>query len=273
MYVRCCLTLWLFSGVACHGADLQEIIRGGTATIQSDWAADPDYAYVETDEGQENGKPTSKTYQVVTIEGSDYDLPIAVDGEPLSADRKRAELEKLRSEVQRRKSESASARRERIEAYKKKEDENGALLLDFPNAFTFELEREETMNGYPAYVLSATPRKRPGPLSRAAKVLSGMRGELWLDKEHFHVIRAQCNVVNTVPIYGILAQVMPGTHVELGMTPVSESTWLIGDLSMTLKVSKFFLFRSMQMTRSTYSEYHPNAEVLEKLLQEANDPL
>jgi hypothetical protein len=29
----------------------------------------------------------------------------------------------------------------------------------------------------------------------------------------------------------------------------------------------------MQVTRSTYSEYHPNAEVLEKLLQEANDPL
>src|ERR1700704_2712587 len=31
--------------VPCHGADLQEIIRRGTAAIKTDWAADPDYAY------------------------------------------------------------------------------------------------------------------------------------------------------------------------------------------------------------------------------------
>lgn len=90
-----------------------------------------------------------------------------------------------------------------IEKYKKQEDENGSLLLDAPNAFTFELLREETMDGYPAYVLSATPKKRTGPMSRAAKVLSGKNVTLWIERDTFHVIRGEAEVTNAVPIYGI----------------------------------------------------------------------
>jgi hypothetical protein len=251
----------------CQAADLQEIVRRGTATLQSDWAADSDYAYVEKDEVQKHGKMTSKTSQVVYIAGSDYYLPLAIDGQPLPPDRAKEELEKLKNEVQRRNSESAEPRRERIEKYKKQRDENEALVLDFPNAFTFELLREETMNGYPAYVLSGMPKKRTGPLSLAAKVLSGMTGTVWIDKENFHAIRVACDVVSPVPIYGILAKVLPGTHVEFGMTPVTSSIWLVGGLSMNLRISKLGLFKSTQATRSTYSDYRRNDLVLADLLR------
>jgi len=122
--------------------------------IQSDWAADPDYAYIEKDETQKGENLTSKTSQVVMMEGSDYYLPIAFNNQPLPADQEKAELEKLKNELQRRKNESPSARRQRIEAYTKQRDENGALLLDFPNAFTFELMGEDNVNGFPAYALS-----------------------------------------------------------------------------------------------------------------------
>ncbi len=147
-------------------------------------------------------------------------------------------------------------------------------MLDFPNAFTFELLREETINGHPAYVLSATPKKRTGSssgLGNAAKVLSGMRGTLWIDKENFHAIRAECDVISPVPIYGILAKVLPGTHVEFEMTPVTDSTWLIGEFSMTLTLSKVGLFRSKEVTGSTFSRYRPNGPVVEELLSKAGD--
>jgi hypothetical protein len=256
-----------FLRVPCHAADLQEIVRRANATLQSDWAADPDYAYVERDEDQKHGKATSKTSQVVYIAGSDYYLPLAIDDQPLPPDRAKAELEKLKNEVRSRNAESPEARRERLEKYKKQRDENEALVLDFPNAFTFELIREETMNGYPAYVLSGMPKKRTGPLTLAAKVLSGMTGTVWIDKEHFHAIRVACDVVTPVPVYGILAKVLPGTHIEFGMAPVTDSIWLVGKLSMDLRISKLGLFKSTKLTSSTYSDYRRNDLVLAELLR------
>jgi hypothetical protein len=266
-----CLTFGYASlpAPACKAADIQEIIGRATATLKSDWAADPDYAYIERAEVAKSGKSSSKTSQVAMIADSDYSLPIAIDDQPLAPSRQTEELEKLKNEVQRRNSESPEERRERIGKYRKQRDENDALVLDFPNAFTFELVREETMNGHDAWVLSGAPKKRTGPMSLAAKVLSGMRGTVWIDKEGFHAIRAECDVVTAVPVYGILAKVLPGTHIEFGMAPVTDSTWLINELTMKLAISKLLMFKSMQMTHSTYSEYRLNSQVLEELLAKA----
>jgi hypothetical protein len=252
----------IFLTLPCCGADLAEIVSRGTATLKADWAADADYAFVEKDEVEKGGKRTSKTSQVVYIDGSDYYLPLGIDGQP-----EKAELDKLKNEVRRRNAETPEERRKRIEKYKKERDENEALVLDFPNAFNFELLREETIDGHPAYVLSGTPKKRTGHPSLAAKVLSGMQGTLWVDQENFHAIRVECDVMTPVPIYGILAKVLPGTHIELGMAPVSDSTWLVSGLSMNLKVAKLMLFKSAQLTRSTYTNYRLNSLVLEELLR------
>lgn len=214
---------------------------------------------------RKSDKLTSKTSRVVYIDGSDYDLPLAFDGQPLTTDRKEAELEKLKNEVQRRNAETPEARQRRIEKYIKQRDQNEALVLDFPNAFNFELLREETMNGHPAYVLAGTPKKRAGPLSLAAKVLAGMRGTVWIDEENFHAIRVECDVMDPVPIYGALARVLPGTHIEFEMAPVTGSTWLIASLSMELRVAKLF-FKSMEATRSTYSDNRLNDLVVAELL-------
>lgn len=249
----------------CRGADLDEIVRRANATLQSDWAADRQYAYVETDEVHKSDKVTTKTFRVVWIDGSDYDLPLAYDGQPLTTGRREAEIEKLKNELQRRNAENPEARRRRIEKYTKQRDENEALVLDFPNAFNFKLLREEVMNGYPAYVLAGTPRKRTGPLSLAAKVLAGMEGTVWIDKENFHAIRVECDVINPVPIYGALARVLPGTHIQFGMAPVTGSTWLIAELSMELRVAKLF-FKSTEATRSTYSDNRLNDLVVAELL-------
>lgn len=253
----------------CQAADLQEIIRRATAVIQTDWAADPDYAYVQREEFQKNGQPASKTTRVVMLDGSDYSLPVAVNDEPLSPDATHHELVKLNAELQRRRQETASARRQRVEKFKKQEEENGALLLDAPNAFTFELLREETRDGYPAYVLSATPKKQSGPMSRSAKVLSGMRVTLWIEKDTFHVLRGEAEAVIAVPVFGILAKVLPGTHVAIRLAPVTDSVWLIGELSLNLSVSKLFMFKSNENTRTTYTDYRRNDAELKDLLLQA----
>jgi hypothetical protein len=254
----------------CRAQNLEEIVSRGSSTLKSDWGADESYAYVERDEAQKNGMPGSKTSQVVYIAGSDYYLPLAIDDLPLAPDREKLELQKLKNEIQRRNEETPEARQKRIGNYKKQRTENEALVLDFPNAFDFELLREETMDGHAAWVLSGTPKKkRPGATGLAAKVLSGMQGTVWVDKQGSHAIRVECDVLSPVPVFGILARVLPGTRIEFAMAPVTDSIWLISELSMKLRLSKFFR-KSMQDTRSTYSDYRLNSVVVEELLAKAN---
>jgi hypothetical protein len=261
--LACYLGIWA-GGLA--AADVDEIVRRATAGLASDWAADPTYSSVERDETQNGKEVTSKTFQVLMIDGSDYHLPLAENDQPLPPDRQKAELAKLRSEVQRRQSESQADRQARIDEWKKRRDEDGELLLDFSSALTFQFLREETKDGHTAYVLAGTPKKGLKPTTRSGKVLAGIKGTAWVEKDQMHPMRVECLVVTPVPVFGPLAHVLPGTRIEIEMTPVSESTWLIDEVSMQLKVSKLGLFKSAQMTRSTYKQYRPNSEVLEELL-------
>jgi hypothetical protein len=246
-------------------------VQRATAALNSDWASDPLYACVERDEVQKGERLTSKTFEVVMIDGSEYHFGLAVDDQPLSPDRQTEELIKLKKEVRRRKSESPSARRARVNAWKKKRDENGELLLDFPTALTFQLLGEETKNGHSAYVLSATPILGIVPTTRAAKVLSGMQGKAWVEKDTLHPMLVECTVVTPVPVYGALASVLPGTQIEIKMTPVTDSTWLIDEVSTRLNVSKLHMFKSTQVMRSTYSQYRLNSSVLGELLSKAGE--
>lgn len=263
--------LALNAGV-CHAADPAEIVERATAKIQSDWAADPDYAYVERDETVKGGKPTSKTSQVVLMDGSAYYMPLAVDDQPLSPEQQKSELRKLKAEYERRKNEDPEARRRRVAEFRKREAENGSLLLDFPQAFNFMLLGEETMNGFPAYALSATPKERTGPLDRTGKVLAAMKGTVWVDSINFHAIRGDCTAIAPAPIYGILARVLPGTHIDLELAPVSDSIWLISKFSMSLNLSKFLFFNSRQVMNNTYTDYKLNSAELAELLAKADAP-
>jgi hypothetical protein len=255
----------------CRAANLSEIVQRATAALNSDWASDPLYACVERDEVQKGEKLTSKTFEVVIIDGSEYHFALAVDDQPLSSDRQKAELIKLKNEVRRRRSESSSARRARIAAWKKQRDENGELLLDFPTALTFQLVGEETKNGHSAYVLSATPIPGIVPTTRAAKVLTGIQGKAWVEKDTLHPMLVECTVVTAVPVYGALASVLPGTEIEIRMTPVTDSIWLIDEVSTRLNVSKLHMFKSTAVTRSTYTQFRLNSSVVEELLSKIEE--
>ncbi len=77
-------------------------------------------------------------------------------------------------------------------------------------------------------------------------------------------------MVKAVPVFGALASVLPATEIEIGMTKVGDSIWLIDRVSMKLNVSKLHMFKSSSATRSTYTHYRPNSVALEELLSEAN---
>jgi hypothetical protein len=254
----------------CQALDAREIVERATEALKADWAADPSYANVERDETEKGEKSTSKTFVVLMIDGSEYHFPLALDDQPLPPSRHKIELVKLKEEVQHRRSQSPEARQSRIEAWQKQRDENGELLLDFPGILDLTPLGEETKDGYPAYVFSAVPKPGVVPHTRSEKVLTGVQGKAWVDKKTLHPFRVECTVIKTVPVYGPIARVLPGTDIEIAMTPVTDSIWLIDRVSIRLNVAKLGIFKSSTNTVSTYTRYRPNSVVLSELLDEAD---
>ena len=80
--------------------DVQQIVKLSVAQTDADWKAAPQYTFKERDVITKGGRTTSRTYQVLMINGSPYNKPIAIDNEPLSPARQAAEEQKLKLEIE-----------------------------------------------------------------------------------------------------------------------------------------------------------------------------
>ena len=271
MRLAYCASLILFAIAGCsYGAtDADELARRASLVLRSDWNAAPGWAFLQRDEFETNGRPASKTHQVVMIDGSDYYMPVAINDQPLAPEQRRNELLRLRDEVARRSQEDSAARAKRVANYRQQREQNGHFIVEFPEAFRFTLSGEETTDTGPAIVLNAVPLKKSGTLTREQKILAAMSGTIHLDAANYHVISAEGTVSSPVSIYGIFARVQPGTHMMFEMTPVSPSVWLIRRYAITVKVTKFLFFDSTSTTVSTYSGYRDNEMAVQELLAEA----
>ncbi len=142
----------------CAAADVNEIVQRASTVLQKDWNAAPGFAFLQKDEFQQAGKPDSSGRH-------DFRLGLRL-----------AELKKLQNEIGRRRAEDAATTDQRTREYRRARDQNGNLIMAFPGAFFFELKGEQEINGRPAWLLSATPRKAPESPSRERKVRHMMIG-------------------------------------------------------------------------------------------------
>jgi hypothetical protein len=236
--------------------------------MQSDWAAAPGFAFVQRDLTKSNGITGHKTNQVFMISGSDYYMPIAIDDNPLPADQQKLALQGLKKEVGRRSHETPEQARQRSEQYRKMREQNGALLREFTRGFDFTLAGEEMMNGHACYVLDAKPQAGYRPPDRAAKILTGMKGRMWIDKGSFHWVKVEAEVVKPVSIFGLFARALPGTKIHLEMTPVTDSVWLMSRFAVDVHLSVLG-HKSTKVNESTFSDYWPAAAALAEALATA----
>ena len=274
MFLRLRATLSLVVGVvftipampAAH--DLQstsatEIIRRSVVINTADWKAQPQYAYEEFDRkskvdgsGAVHGQQ-SRTYEVVMIDGSPYNRLIAINNEPLCGNQAVQENAKMQREIQRRQGESVSERRARIAKYENGRAEEHMLMQQMTEAFNFRLAGEETVEGAECYVLEATPRPDYHPPVERARVLTGMRGRLWIDKTGYHWAKVQAEVISPVAFGLFLAQVKPGTKFELDQAPIG-GVWLPKCFTESVNASVLGLYGYRTNEEEHYSGYRLN---------------
>ncbi|MGH9559181.1 MAG: hypothetical protein ACRD30_08060 [Bryobacteraceae bacterium] len=227
---------------------------------ERDWLAEPSMSHHERDIDRKDGDGTDRTYVVRLINGSPYKRLIAVDGNPLPPRREQQEIQKEKREIAHRRSESSEDRESRIGSYQKDRDQDHLLMTQMAVAFNFHIVGEETISGHPTYVLDADPKLDYKPVNRDAKVLTGMRGKLWVDKEQFHWVKVEADVVKAVTFGGFLAKVGSGTRFMLEKAPVDANVWEPVRFEERVRASVLFWSRN-STTEQTFSDYQPGGAI------------
>lgn len=246
-----------------NGVDAPDIIRKSVAVTQANWKEAPNYAFVERDITSKKDRPkTAQTYEVLMIEGSPYNKLIAVNGHPLSKEEEQAEDQKLQTVVSNRKHESARDRRRRIAKYQRERHQDEAMMREMVNAFNFRLVRETTVDGRDVYEFAATPKPGYVPPTRDTKVLTGMKGTLWVDKQTCQWVKVEAQVTRPVSFFGFIAKVGPGTRFELEQEPVTANLWMPKHFSVNVNATALGFFNENSTDDETYRNYRPMSQAL-----------
>ena len=246
--------------------DPLDIARKSLAAVESDWKQAPNYSYVERDvQSKKEAEPTIKSYEVLMIDGSPYRRLIAADDKPLSPGEQAEEDRKMRNEIEKREKENNHEEKKRMAKYMRERKRENDMIREMVNAFEFRLAGEETIHGHDCWVLDTSPKPGYEPKDREDRVLLGMQGRLWIDKEQYQWVKARAEVVKPVSFYGFLAKVGPGTRFLLEREPVSSNLWLPKHFSMQVNASAFGFLNEDSTDDETYGDYKPMSQSLAEL--------
>ena len=232
----------------------QEIIKLSIAAAEADWKAIPDFSDIERDADTRGGLATSKTYQVLMIDGSPYYRLIAVNDQPLSPAEQAREGEKLERVIAKRADESERQRAKRLAQYQEERNRMFVLMHAMAEAFDFKLAGEERLEDRDVYVFEATPRPEYQPVSRETKLLTGMKGTLWIDKDKYQWVKVEAEVLKPVAFGWFIAKVMPGTSFVLEQGLVTKGLWLPKHFRLEIKAKVLWLPKGY-VHDETYRDY------------------
>jgi hypothetical protein len=236
-----------------NAPSVSQIIQQSVDATRRDWEAKPNYNYYERDTDPSNGK--SKTYEVLMLRGSPYQRLVSVNGKKLSPTQRQEEEEKLQQETAKRGKESQEQRARRIAGYEADRQRDHRMIEELIKAFDFKMRGTGSMDGHSVYIIDATPRAGYQPPDAHAKVLTGMKGTLWIDRSTFQWVKVEAHVIHTVSISGFLADVEPGTRFELEKMPIDGQIWLPKHFRMNSDVKILGVIPHGNADDETYFQY------------------
>lgn len=170
-------------------------------------------------------KTETRVTEHFNIDGTSYRKVIERDGKPLSAADARKEQERMDREIAKRKSESASDRQKRIDHERKEQEEAIRFREEVMRAFAFRIEGEEKVNAFTAWRIAGDPRPDFRAKSRDGKMLSKIRGRIWVDQKTGDWLKFDVETLDKITFGGFLASVAPGATISAQQMRVNEELW------------------------------------------------
>jgi hypothetical protein len=222
------------------GDDPKEIVRRALRIDAHNRELERSYTFVQRDEERTlDGAGAvkhreSKTWDVIPLQGSQFRRLIQRDDKPLSpkeeqeqdAIRQKREAARKKA-VELRAKETPEQRQKRVEARQRARQRQQEEMDDVADGFDLRLTGEEQINGEPVWVIEGTPRKgyrfKSGEMAR---VLSKMKGRIWIAKSDYQPVRIDAETTDTVSFGGVVARIYKGSRIHVEYAHVNGEVWL-----------------------------------------------
>lgn len=250
----------MFAGqVPNNNLPVQDIIKRSVEATDRNWKAAPKYVFYERDviekldsKDRQKTKSTA-TYEVMVLDGSEYRRLIRRDGQPLTAQEQQQQEQIYLAEKYRREHEPKADRARRVAKYQRERAQDHAMMNEMAVAFNFRPIGEQVIDGHDCWLFDATPKPGYVPKMRETKVLTAMRGKLWVDKHEYQWVKVEAEVMRPVSFYAV-ATVGPGTKFQLLQEPVGDGIWEPKHFAVRVN-SNILFFSHNSLDDETYWSY------------------
>ncbi len=250
---------------------IRELIR---QCAENDLANDKkqrDYTYTERQKFQRiNGKGQVKstetdTYEVMEIYGEPVQKLIEKNGKPLSAKEANKQDDKIQKLIDKREKESPGDRKKRLAQEEKDREDELQFVREVADAFNFTFVGMEKLEGRDTYVIDAEPKPGYKPIHKDAKILTKVRGRIWVDKADAQMAKLDVQFIDTVSFGLFLARIHKGSRLIVENTRVNNEVWLQQHVAVTADVRvallKNFNF-DVDVTDRDYEKFRTDTKII-----------
>jgi hypothetical protein len=199
-----------------------------------------------------NAKSDTTKIIVETTDGGVARLT-AVGGQPLSPLQTQQEIDRLQTllsdpslEVHRQKSEMGDA--ERVQK----------MMRLLPTAFLYQSAGSAEAADGRMIRLTFEPNPKFSPPDFESRLLTGIRGEIWIAPEDLRVVRVQGRVFRPVDFgWGVLGSLYPGATIQIDQSKTPTCGWQLAHLGLHFR-GKALIFKTLRVdVEETASDYEP----------------
>ena len=234
-----------------------EIVRRATERENANLELRRQYMFKETanerrlDKKGKVEKDEQTVHEIFYIAGEQFRKLIAKNGQPLPEKEAAKEQKRLDKQIEKRKSESPSesAKREAKELREARE-----FRTQVVDAYEFQLVGEEPVAGRPCYRIHAEPK--PGFKPKGdAKILTKIRGDLWIDKDNYKWARVEAETIDTITGLGGIVRIAKGSTINVRQTFVNGEVWFPDRLQVKAKAKALLFLSAAVDYEALYSDF------------------
>jgi hypothetical protein len=228
------LILALFAGftVSAFSQDARDIVRRSVELDQGNWLRMADYTWVARSRERHfdsHNRVTAdhqEAWETIILDGQPVRRTLERDGKPLPPDEQRKQQHKLDKETAKLENETPAQKQRRADDYEKQRRRDRQFLLEAPDAFNFQLEGSDQIDGQDVWVISGVPKPGYKPKSHDGAALLKIHGKIWIDKTGYQWVRLEAQTTETISFGWFLARLNPGAKLVLEQTRINDEVWL-----------------------------------------------
>jgi len=249
--------------------EIRQLIRKVADNDMGNDKLQRNYTYLQREEEHKldgKGRVTSteiRTSEILEIYGEQVERLISKNDEPLSDKDARKEEEKIQKLIDKRKNESADDREKREKKEEKDREEGRKFVTEVADAYSISLAGIESLDGRATYVIDAEPRPGYQPHMKEAKILTKLRGRMWIDKNESQPTKFDIQCIDTISYGLFLARIHKGTRIIYQQTRVNDEVWLpiYSEVHAGGRVL-FFHMKANEIERySDYRKFHTDSKI------------